>query len=85
MGITDHYNEVLRVLHGLFKHIFTGLEERFGEELAVIRQQYDSAPVQFTEEPCVVHWEDAIAMLREAGHEVSSFELMRVCLHLLMM
>ncbi|KAG5178813.1 aspartyl-tRNA synthetase [Tribonema minus] len=74
MGIYDHYNEVLHVLHGLFKHIFTGLEERFATELAAIRTQYYSEPVTFTEEPCIVHWEDAIAMLREAGHEAEDFD-----------
>lgn len=74
MAITSHYNEALGVLHRLFRHIFEGLETRFGRELAVIREQYPSEPVMFTEEPLIIHWWDAIAMLREAGHVAEDFE-----------
>jgi aspartyl-tRNA synthetase len=70
MGITEHYDEVLHILHGVFKHIFTGLEERCPELLTTIRKQYASEPVQFTDEPCIIHWQDAISYLREAGLEV---------------
>lgn len=62
------------VLHRLFRHIFDGLETRFAKELAVIREQYPSEPVQFTSEPLVLHWWDAIAMLREAGHAVEDYD-----------
>ena len=76
MAITDHYMEVLRVLHTMFKHIFQGLETRHASLLQTVRSQYHSEPVQFTAEPCVVHWEDAICMLREAGNEVSRRQLL---------
>jgi hypothetical protein len=59
------------VIHELFRHIFTGLEERYAEELAVIRAQYPSEPVQFTDRPLVIHWAEGMQMLRDAGHEVS--------------
>ena len=70
MAITEHYDETLHVAHNMFKHIFNGLEERYSKELAVIRQQYHSEPVQFTDEPCIVHWDDGMNMLKEAGEEV---------------
>lgn len=47
---------------------------RCAKELATIRQQYDSEPVQFTDEPCILHWPEAMAMLREAGVEVEEFD-----------
>lgn len=56
------------------QHIFSGLEERFGAELGAVRTQFPSEPVRFTDDPLVVHWEDGIKMLREAGHEVRSSE-----------
>lgn len=62
------------MLHRLFRHIFEGLESRFGKELAVVREQYPSDPVRFTKDPLIIHWWDAIAMLREAGHEVEDYE-----------
>jgi len=70
MAIKFHYNEALEVLHYLFRYIFEGLEIRYKDELAVIRQQYPSEPVQFTKDPLIVHWDEAMDMLRQAGHEV---------------
>ncbi|CAN0381171.1 unnamed protein product [Pylaiella littoralis] len=74
MSITDHYNEVIVVLHNTFKSIFSGLEERFKDQLDAVRLQYPSEPVRVTEEPLVVHWEDGIQMLRDAGHEMNDFD-----------
>ena len=67
MAIGEHYDEILTVVHSMFKYIFEGLEQRYASELAVIREQYASKPVVFSEEPCVIHWPDGIAMLRDAG------------------
>ncbi len=61
---------LLLVIHYLFRHIFNGLEERYAEELAVVRAQYPSEPVQFTEQPLIIHWSEGMQMLRDAGHEV---------------
>lgn len=58
----------------MFKHIFSGLEARYGKELAAVRQQFHSEPCAITEEPCVIHWQDGLAMLREVGVEVGDFD-----------
>lgn len=71
MAITEHYDEALLVIHKLFKHIFTGLEKKYSKEIEMVRQQFPSEPLQFTEEPLILHWEDAMKMLQDAGHEVS--------------
>ncbi|GAX26572.1 aspartyl-tRNA synthetase [Fistulifera solaris] len=65
MAIDDHYMETLEVIHKLFKHIFNGLETRWAKELAVVRQQYASEPVTFTDEPCVLHWPEAMDLLKD--------------------
>jgi aspartyl/asparaginyl-tRNA synthetase len=70
MAIDDHYDEALEVIHGMFKHIFTGLESRFPKELAVIRQQYHSEPVTFTDEPCILHWTEGMDILKEQGFDM---------------
>jgi aspartyl-tRNA synthetase len=54
----------------MFRVIFDGLESRYSKELSVIREQYPSEPVQFTEEPLIIHWGEGMKLLREAGHEV---------------
>ena len=70
MAIKDHYMETLEVIHKCFKHIFNGLESRHAKELAVIRQQYHSEPLTFTDEPCVIHWPEAQEILSEKGFDM---------------
>ena len=70
MSINDHYMETLEVIHTMFKHIFTGLETRWAKELAVIREQYASEPVAFTDEPCVLHWPEAMDILKGEGFDI---------------
>eukprot|EP00980_Cylindrotheca_fusiformis_P005473 scaffold1169_cov120-Cylindrotheca_fusiformis.AAC.23 len=70
MAINDHYMETLEVIHAMFKHIFTGLETRMEKELAVIRQQYASEPCTFTDDPCVIHWPEAMSILKDEGFDV---------------
>ena len=70
MEIKDHYVEALEVIHRTLKHIFAGLESRWSKELSVVRQQYASEPVAFTESLCLVHWPEAIELWTEAGFDV---------------
>ena len=64
MEIDTHYHEVLKVLHGLFRHISAGLEsEKYRTEMELIRAHYPHEPFKIPEEPLIVHWDDAIAML----------------------
>lgn len=35
-----------------------------------VRRQYPSEPVAFTDEPLVLHWPEAMTMLRDDGLEV---------------
>lgn len=70
MAIDDHYLEALDVVHSMFRHIFVGLETRWAKELSVIREQYASEPVTFTEEPCVLHWPEAMEILKEKGFDL---------------
>lgn len=70
MAIEDHYVETLEVIHGVFKHIFEGLEKRWAREMAAIREQYPSEPVMFTDEPCVMHWPEAQEILAERGFDM---------------
>mmetsp|Transcript_13575 Transcript_13575/g.16472 ORF Transcript_13575/g.16472 Transcript_13575/m.16472 type:complete len:629 (+) Transcript_13575:130-2016(+) len=70
MAITDHYMETLEVIHKCFKHIFNGLETRHAKELSIIREQYHSEPLTFTEEPCVIHWPEAQEILTDKGFDM---------------
>lgn len=70
MAIEDHYMETLEVIHEMFKHIFIGLETRFSKELAIIREQYASEPITFTEDPCIIHWPEAMEILVDKGFDI---------------
>jgi aspartyl-tRNA synthetase len=70
MAINDHYMETLEVIHSMFRHIFTGLESRLAKELAIIREQYPSEPCTFTDEPCVIHWPEAMEIIEQEGLDV---------------
>ena len=70
--LTYIYLFIITVIHYLFKYIFNGLEERYGKELGVVRGQYPSAPVRFTDAPLIIHWDQAMDMLTEAGELVGA-------------
>lgn len=72
MAIDDHYMETLEIIHKMFKHIFNGLESRWAKELSVIREQYESEPVAFTDEPCVLHWPEAMDILKDEGFDIGN-------------
>ena len=54
----------------MFKHIFENLETRWARELEVIRTQYESEACTFTEEACVLHWPEAMEILKEKGFDM---------------
>lgn len=74
MEIKAHYGEALSVIHKMFRHIFEGLESRYARELAVVREQFPSQPVRFTEQPLVLHWPEALRMLEEAGMPLAPWD-----------
>jgi hypothetical protein len=43
--------------------MFNNIEIKFKKELEVIRMQYPSSPITFTDEPLIIHWEEAMNLL----------------------
>lgn len=76
MEITEHYNEILDMLDGLFVSIFDGLEERFAKQLAVVRSKWTTPKFQYWygKQQLRLGWPEGIALLREAGVEIGDFE-----------
>merc|ERR1712238_419736 len=69
---TDYFGQTACLAQSpqMFKHIFIGLESRMSKELAVIREQYASEPVSFTEDPCVIHWSEAMEILKGNNFDI---------------
>ncbi|KAK9455102.1 aspartyl-tRNA synthetase [Dipodascopsis uninucleata] len=76
MAIEEHYDEAIDILVGLFNHIFTGLNERFGREIETVRRQYPVEEFKFPKDGKMVRipFKEGIAMLREAGRDLPELE-----------
>ncbi|KAF9513661.1 hypothetical protein BS47DRAFT_1372465 [Hydnum rufescens UP504] len=74
MTIEESYEEVVGLLDSLFLHIFSGLNEKFAKEIAVIGKQFPAEPFLWLEKTLRLKWGDAIALLRESGIEIGDFE-----------
>jgi len=66
--IVAHYTEAINIGHGVFKAIFEGLETECADLLESVRAQFPSEPVFIGDAPVVLHFEDALQLLRDAGH-----------------
>ena len=74
MAFQEHYHEVLDFFDGLFVHVFTGLQERFADEITVVKRQYPSADFKFLPKSLRLTYKEAVEMLRDAGVEIGDFE-----------
>lgn len=76
MEITEHYNEILDVLDGLFTSIFDGLEHRFNKELQVVRSKWNVPHFKYYKgkKQLRMKWPEAISLLRNAGTEIGDLE-----------
>mmetsp|Transcript_26189 Transcript_26189/g.93452 ORF Transcript_26189/g.93452 Transcript_26189/m.93452 type:complete len:424 (-) Transcript_26189:17-1288(-) len=72
MAVTAHYSEAIDVAHEVFKKIFAGLEEKHSKELGLVRTQYASEAPVISEQPVVIHFTDAAALVRSDG-DLSDF------------
>jgi len=71
MTIQSHYYEVLDILHGLFIHIFEGLNSDFKTELDIIHNQYAFEPIKYTKEPLILDFYESCKWLEETGVKVA--------------
>ncbi|KAJ1655282.1 aspartate--tRNA ligase dps1, partial [Coemansia sp. RSA 25] len=70
----EHYHEVMNMIGDMFIYIFKNLEQRWGTELATVRKQYPSEPIQVGDKPLKLEFKDAIALLRKNGHDIGDFD-----------
>lgn len=74
MPIQFHYNEVMAVVYQCLADICSKLEEECPDSLAVIRKMYPAEPPLVPTEPCIVHWEEAMEMMKVEGIERNVME-----------
>jgi aspartyl-tRNA synthetase len=67
MTIEEHYHEVLELLDGLFKHLFTSLKERYRKEIDAVGAQFPAEEFKWKEETLKLTFSQAVDLLAEDG------------------
>ncbi|GAA6022132.1 hypothetical protein JCM10207_000772 [Rhodosporidiobolus poonsookiae] len=67
MAFEEHYHEVMETIDGMLKHIFAGLQQRFSEEIDVVKRQFPHDSFTWLPETLVLKHGEAIKLLQEAG------------------
>ncbi|KAJ2064705.1 aspartate--tRNA ligase dps1 [Coemansia sp. S146] len=70
----EHYHEVMNMIGDMFIYIFNNLEKRWAVELATVRKQYPSEPIQVGDKPLKLEFKDAVALLRKHGEKIGDFD-----------
>lgn len=74
MAFNYHYHEVLNVIGDMFIAIFKGLREHYKTEIDTVGRQYPAEPFKFLEPSLILQYPEAVAMLNEAGVEMTDEE-----------
>ncbi|PIA15076.1 aspartyl-tRNA synthetase [Coemansia reversa NRRL 1564] len=70
----EHYHEIMYMIGDMFVYIFKNLETRWAHELEIVRRQYPSEPLKYSEKPLRLEYKDAVALLRKHGEEIGDFD-----------
>lgn len=68
------YMQIMGFMWGMLKYIFSGIEDRYQNELKIIREKLPSLPPVVPDEPLIIKFEDAVQMLKEDGKQQDPFE-----------
>ncbi|PPQ88619.1 hypothetical protein CVT25_010195 [Psilocybe cyanescens] len=70
MAIEEHYHEVMEMLDGMLKNIFSGLRDKYRKEIDVVQKQFPADDFKWREGPegtLVLSFKEAVDILVEDG------------------
>ncbi|SCV70829.1 BQ2448_3591 [Microbotryum intermedium] len=67
MAFEEHYHEVMETIDGMLKAIFSGLQQKYANEISIVQKQFPHDDFTFLPETLVLKYTDAIKILQEAG------------------
>ncbi|GAA5866553.1 hypothetical protein JCM8547_005456 [Rhodosporidiobolus lusitaniae] len=67
MAFEEHYHETMETIDAMLKHIFAGLQQRYAEEIGVVKKQFPHDDFKWLPETLVLKHTEAIKLLQEAG------------------
>lgn len=74
IAIKYHYHEVLDIIGDLFTQIFKGLEERYSNEIEIVRKQFPSEPFKYLEPALRLEYSEGVKLLNENGVKMTDEE-----------
>lgn len=84
MAIEEHYHEVMELLDGMLKNIFSGLREKYKKEIEVVQKQFPADDFKWREGPegtLKLTFKEAIDILVEDGVPREDLDDMRCALY----
>jgi len=70
MAFEEHYHEVMEMLDGMLKHIFSGLRDKYKKEIETVQKQFPADDFKWREGPegtLVLSFKEAVEILVEDG------------------
>ena len=70
MAIEEHYHEVMEMLDGMLKHIFSGLRNKYKQEIETVQKQFPADDFKWREGPegtLRLTFKEAVEILVEDG------------------
>ncbi|KDE09023.1 hypothetical protein MVLG_00744 [Microbotryum lychnidis-dioicae p1A1 Lamole] len=67
MAFEEHYHEVMETIDGMLKAIFSGLQQKYANEISIVQKQFPHDDFTFLPETLVLKYTDAIKILQDAG------------------
>ncbi|KAH8928548.1 aspartyl-tRNA synthetase [Atractiella rhizophila] len=74
MAFEEHYHEVMNLVDTMLKFIFSGLREQYKRDIEIVREQFPSDDFVWLDETLRLTYPEAVALLREHGHEIGDYE-----------
>ena len=66
--------QVLDALGDCLVHVFDSLNAHFATELAIVGKQYPYEPLQYPRKTLVIHFPEAVQMIRDSGMAMGDFD-----------
>ncbi|KAJ9111491.1 hypothetical protein QFC22_006518 [Naganishia vaughanmartiniae] len=68
MPINADYHECMRIIDGVLKHIFKGIQQRNRREIQVVKTRFPHEDLVIPDETVILRYTEGVRLLRESGY-----------------
>jgi hypothetical protein len=69
MPIDAHYHECMKIIDGVLKHIFKGIQQRNRREVQVVKSRFPHEDLVIPDETVILRYTEGVKLLRESGYK----------------